>query len=162
MEDCISIKQESCSIREKPKFFDKTNYQLNFDTRSTYYFSVNVNDASSLPNESNFFSLNENIRRLNSFSNLKQNWNNNNANPFNDKLIYKAFNILTSLNYSPEVFPTGRDSIQFEFEKDNGDYLEFEIFATKILSFSMINDITSEKKLSRINQINRILNQFYA
>ena len=127
MEDCISIKQESCSIREKPKFLDKTNFQLNFDTRSTY--CLFVNDASSLPNESIFFSLHENIRRLNSFLYLKQNWNNNNANPFNNKLIDKAFNILTSLNYSPEVFPSGRDSIQFEFEKDNGDYLEFEIFA---------------------------------
>ncbi|KJE25644.1 hypothetical protein LG52_3208 [Geobacillus kaustophilus] len=32
----------------------------------------------------------------------------------------------------PKLFPTARDSIQLEFEKENGDYLEFELFENKI------------------------------
>ena len=119
-------------------------------------------DASNYPDNNQFISHIENINRLGSFLNLKQNWNNNNAKPFTNKLISKALNILNSLDMPPEIFPTGRDSIQFEYEKDNGDYLEFEIYANKILSLIVINNIPSEKVLSNKNQVERILTKFYA
>lgn len=161
MEDCIFIEQDS-SIREKPKFFGEKRKSFSYSTVYTGYAIIWDNDASSLADEKKIFSLYENINRLKSFLKLGQNWNDHDANPFTDELIEKAFNILTSLSYSSEVFPTGRNSIQFEFKKDNEDYLEFEVFDDKILRFSMINGNPIEEELSDSIQINQILTQFYA
>ena len=162
MENCIFIEQDS-STREKPKYFGGKRTSYSYSTISTTgYAAIWVNDASSLADERKITSLYENINRLKSFLRLGQNWNNHNANPFSDELVEKAFNILTSLDYSPEIFPTGRNSIQFEFGKKNEDYLEFEVFDDKILHFSMINGNPVEEDLSDSIQINQILTRFYA
>lgn len=56
---------------------------------------------------------------------MKDNWNGNGANSFSTKLIEKCREIVTQLVAEPFVCPTACGSIQFEYEKDNGDYLKF-------------------------------------
>lgn len=103
-----------------------------------------------------------NIKLLESYALLKDNWNGTGANTFSRDFIDFAIGILLKLDQSPMVFPTGRSSVQFEYEKQNGDYLEFEIFENKeILCFKIKNGIESNPAANTDN-LNQILEEFYA
>lgn len=69
----------------------------------------------------------ENVQRLDDISRLKENWNGYGAKSFPADLILKCKNIAAGLNIEMDVYQTGRQSIQFQYDKD-GDYLEFEVF----------------------------------
>lgn len=66
---------------------------------------------------------------------LDDDWNNNGASSFSRKLIEKCRGILTQLVAEPFICPTACGSIQFEYEKENGEYLEFEIYEDRIEAF---------------------------
>lgn len=55
-------------------------------------------------------------------------------------MLLNAMKVLKMLPILPDIFPTFRDSIQFEYEKSNGEYLEFEVFEDKIGVFSLSSD----------------------
>lgn len=69
---------------------------------------------------------------LDDISNLSDDWNNNGAQAFSVKLVEKCRQIVKQLVAEPFICPTACGSIQFEYEKDNGDYLEFEIYEDRI------------------------------
>ncbi len=75
-------------------------------------------------------------KALDEIAALKYNWNENGAEPFPYDLIYKCRKILDALSKEPFISPTACGSIQFEYEKDDDDYLEFEIFNDKIKVYS--------------------------
>lgn len=79
--------------------------------------------------EKNYIEANS---RLNEIETLHDDWNNNGANAFSKSLIQKCREILSQLVAEPFVCPTACGSIQFEYEKENGDYLEFEIYENRI------------------------------
>lgn len=79
--------------------------------------------------------MNENLEKLNHFSTFEKNWNGYEADPLPDNIIEVTRKILKRLSVQPEMFPTARDSIQLEYERENGDYLEFEIKATGVEVF---------------------------
>lgn len=66
---------------------------------------------------------------------LNDNWNDNGASAFSSKLIEKCKKIAMQLASEPFICPTACGSIQFEYEKENGDYLEFEIYEDRIECF---------------------------
>ena len=72
---------------------------------------------------------------LSEIAKLEDNWNNNGASPFSAKLIDKCREIMMQLAAEPFICPTACGSIQFEYEKENGDYLEFEIYEDRIEVF---------------------------
>ncbi|MEQ6376304.1 hypothetical protein RZN25_05625 [Bacillaceae bacterium S4-13-56] len=105
-----------------------------------------------------------NLQKLYSFKELELNWNNNQGLPFDREIILFCIDIVSSLTKQPDVFPTGRNSIQLEYEKENGEYLEFEVFQNQINVFYMNgNDDEKEDILSitEKNQINEIVSEFY-
>ena len=57
-----------------------------------------------------------------------------------DILITKMSLLLMLLKVKPEIFPTNRNSIQFQYEKDNGDYLEFELLEDGSVNILEIKD----------------------
>ncbi len=63
-----------------------------------------------------------------------------------DKVLVNAVEILKMLPILPDIFPTFRDSIQFEYEKSDGEYLEFEVFEDKIGVFSLSSDGRMEER----------------
>lgn len=67
------------------------------------------------------------IETINSFSELEQGWNGYGADPIPICVIQTALKIAAGLSEA-EVYPTGRQSIQFEF----GDDVELEIFDNKL------------------------------
>lgn len=75
---------------------------------------------------------NFNLARLNEVIEFEHNWNGNQAPAFEKDLVNKVINLINALEYQPDVFPTARESIQIEYEKNSGEYLEFEIFMDKI------------------------------
>lgn len=80
----------------------------------------------------------EGYLKLDYIGQLPQDWNGNGAEKFSKDLINKCRRILDSLPIQPEIFPTGRDSVQLEYHQKNGDYLEFEVYEGAIFCFLVI------------------------
>ena len=99
--------------------------------------------------------------KLYDYSLFENNWNLYGAKPFSTKLLNLAWNKIRELEIQPEVFPTMCDSIQFEYEKENGDYLEFEIYEDRIEVFEIIDGDEDEYNLDVSYDLNKIVNVFH-
>lgn len=106
--------------------------------------------------------MQKNLNRIKEIGCLKDNWNNNGADAFNTKILDKASNFIAMLQKQPQVYPTARDSIQFEYENERGDYLEFEMFDRNKLSmyFCSANDEEVNKEVA-VEEVNGIVRDFY-
>ena len=71
--------------------------------------------------------LEENLTRLEEFRMLEKDWNGYGAEPIPFAAIDRVISIIKRLSVQPEIFPTGRETIQLEWDMNDGDYLEFEI-----------------------------------
>ncbi|MDF1495230.1 hypothetical protein [Caproiciproducens sp. CPB-2] len=107
--------------------------------------------------------MSENLKRLDAFSKFETNWNGHGAAPIPMNVIAKMKGLVLTLAHQPDIFPTACDSIQFEYEKDDGSYLEFELFEDKLQVFSM--DSKGTENTSYVNfdaqEINKVVNNFY-
>lgn len=73
--------------------------------------------------------------KIDEISNLPNNWNGYGADKFTEKVITRSkfiLSIIESIGIGFDIFPTGRNSIQFEFYNDRNEYLELEIFESEI------------------------------
>lgn len=71
--------------------------------------------------------MQENLRKLEQISLLTDNWNENGAKAFDKQLVAKVKDLIGALGVQPEIFPLSYGSIQMEYTKEDGSYLEFEI-----------------------------------
>ena len=69
----------------------------------------------------------ESKKKLRQIALLKDDWNGNGAEAFSSAHIGLIDNLLDGLVYAPEIFPTACDTIQFEFDKLNGEHMEIEV-----------------------------------
>jgi hypothetical protein len=100
---------------------------------------------------------------LNDIAHLKENWNDNKANPLPSSLIEKCTNLITQLEVQPFISPTACGAIQMEYEKENGDYLELEVYSERIEVYQLINNTEYEETLTSsnyLNEVNRIVSDF--
>ena len=107
--------------------------------------------------------LNENLNKIEEIRNLPSNWDGYGAPAFSDQFMNLVISIVKTLKFQPSIFPTANQSIQIEYEKTNGDYLEFEIFEDgSIKQYIEFSDGTYELK-ERIPQesINELIDIFY-
>lgn len=109
--------------------------------------------------------LYNNLKKLKGISDLKDNWNDNNAKKFSPELISIVKNILENIAEQPEIFPTANNSIQMEYELIDNSYLEFEIFEDKIICLEVPQRNYSKYKEqiipNNIKIINNIVNNFF-
>lgn len=109
--------------------------------------------------------LYNNLKKLKGISDLKDNWNDNNAKKFPPELISIVKNILENIAEQPEIFPTANNSIQMEYELIDNSYLEFEIFEDKIICLEVPQRNYSKYKEqiipNNIKIINNIVNNFF-
>lgn len=106
--------------------------------------------------------LQRNYNKLDEIAALPDNWNNNQAPHFSTEIIAKMRMILSSLPIQPSVFPTARYSIQFEYEKQNGEYLEFELFEDgRLKKFSYSGDGQFSTELIEDKDVEGIVRAFY-
>lgn len=84
------------------------------------------------------------IRRLQDIEKLEKDWNGYGANCFSGELIDKCEKIVGNLPVQPAIYPTGRNSIQFQYELADRSYLEFEVFERKIACLEVPKRIYSD------------------
>lgn len=106
------------------------------------------------------------VKRLRDIEELAPDWNGYGARSFSSVLIDKCERIVGSLSVQPFIYPTGRNSIQFQYELGDKSYLEFEIFETKTMCLQVPKRIYSEAiefELvdSEENRIKEIVDIFY-
>lgn len=107
----------------------------------------------------------KNIQKLDKIANLPDDWNENKAKPFSKELIDKCKRLISSLSIQPELFPTAANSIQLEYEKDNGEYLEFNIRENSVDVYQIYGDKHEEEFTiySRVDEkVKETVDDFYA
>lgn len=108
----------------------------------------------------------DSIKRLKDIENLDFDWNGYGAKPFSSALIDKCERIVALLSVQPSIYPTGRNSIQFQYELEDRSYLEFEIFENMTMCLQVPKRIYSEATEfeltnSEDTQIKEIVEGFY-
>jgi len=103
-----------------------------------------------------------NLDTIDEISQLTDNWDLEGASAFKEKAILTVSNLIQnpSLKYQPDIFPTFRDSIQIEYEKRNGDYLEFEIFENQITMLKIVNERETKSLFFNANKMITTINEF--
>lgn len=104
--------------------------------------------------------------RLEEIAELQYDWNGYGAKEFSKTLIEKCKCIVRSLPVCPEIYPTGRQSVQFQYELKDKSYLEFEIFEAKTVCLQVpqrkySDAITEEFSEFEIEKIKEIVSNFY-
>lgn len=112
--------------------------------------------------EKNYIKVNE---ALNAIKKLEDHWNDNGACSFSAELIEKCRRIAMQLEAEPFACPTACGSIQFEYEKEDGEYLEFEIYEDRIEVFlETLSDGEKEYRLcgrSAADKMKQLVVDFY-
>lgn len=104
-----------------------------------------------------------NLKLINSLREFKENWNGYDGKGFTKELCDFSTDIIKKLDEKdqPKVFPTGRESIQFEYEKRNGEYLEFEIYSPKrIEMFKVLENQTELEKHVDLEELEELVKEF--
>ena len=107
---------------------------------------------------------NRNLDKLDAIALLGENWNGHGAKPFSRTLIERARHVILNLDVQPEVFPTAANSIQIEYEKENGEYLEIQIVEDgPYEGFRIYGDETEEIFTLNpdVDEINEAARSFY-
>ena len=102
------------------------------------------------------------LLRIIEIEKLQNNWNGNGAESFSKAILATAKSIILQLSVQPHIFPTARDSIQFEYENALGDYLEFELFENDQLKMFYFNHLgNAETTYIAVSEMNEVVNKFY-
>jgi hypothetical protein len=106
---------------------------------------------------------NRNLKLINNLREFKENWNAYGDKGFSKELCDFASEIIESLEEEdqPKILPIDRESIRIKYEKDNGEYLVFEIYSTGIIEMCKVN--TDGEEIYRdvtIEQIKGIVKKF--
>lgn len=126
----------------------------------TMYKTLDSSVGSVIMNEEKIY----NLRKLDQIAHLEDGWNGNKAKAFEEQLISKVRRIITVLELQPELFPTACNSVQFEYEKEDGSYLEIEINSKNTWEVFQINSDGKETYFSiadNIEAIIKVVNSFY-
>lgn len=105
------------------------------------------------------------LESLNEIENLPDNWNDNGATGFSATIINKCKEYIMGLEREPFVTPTATGSIQFEYELNNGDCLEFNISENEVNVFLFYIGIGEAKfqikENNVLDEMNLLINKFY-
>lgn len=102
-----------------------------------------------------------NKRTLSNLKSLKKGWNGYEAEGFPESFILKLEELISELEYQPKIFPTGRGTIQIEYKRDNGDYLEIELNEDSGNVYCERDGESLEKEVP-LNRINEQVNEFHS
>ncbi len=119
---------------------------------SGYYEKMDTNQKDSRSYYSDIvLSQNDNMRTLLDIQNLEPNWNGYGGKEFSLEVISLARDIVIMLGkYQPEIYPTGRGTVQMQYELADRSYLEFEIYSDRIEVLEVPKRIYENAKESTI------------
>ncbi len=157
------------SLTQPLRFEPKTSVTKLIYTRLPSGDKVNTNSFLSIfsKNSSSSGVIDSPVRKLErlmkSFKDLEYGWNGDSAKPIPDSVIKTSQEILFSISSKlPEVYPTGRESIQLEYDK-NEKSLEIEIFEDRFeIAIFDQTDLLSEDvfRLDEKSKINEHIAKF--
>lgn len=107
--------------------------------------------------------MQENLRKLEQISLLADNWDGNGAKAFDKQLVAKVKDLIGALGVQPEIFPLSYGSIQMEYTKEDGSYLEFEINLNDTWDVFKVNENGEESAFSvaaNAEEINKVVKSF--
>ena len=107
-------------IRPVATLFSRTMYDNTKTTSVFWDFSI----------------LGDNYLKLLAFCGLQKGWDGYEADSIPESVIYSAGTLLKELSFQPGIFPTGRESIQIEYYKDDNRFVEIEVFTDHISVYS--------------------------
>lgn len=99
--------------------------------------------------------------RLDELASYKADWNGNGADPFSPELISKCKSIINELSRQPEIYPTAIDAIQFEYDKDDGSYIEFEVYLDKAKMYRKDASGNGYTRTISLSEIKKEVDAFY-
>ncbi len=125
---------------------------------------ASISSSSTRFNNSERFSLEQlrsNKRKLDSIKKLTSNWNGYEGERFESKLITMIQDIISELDYQPQIFPTGRGSIQIEKYINDDNFVEIEVTNDEIFAYQVKNGKEIEKEIS-VAEINGLITELFA
>lgn len=127
----------------------------NNDTTHTFEWSVQ-----SVSTESNRVFIA--VAKLDEIRLLQPNWDSYGANAFASSFIDQVESLVRRLPHIPSIFPTGRGSIQFEYDY-NGNYLEVEIYENGDITYykELSNGDYEENEIYSYDEIVKAVEKFY-
>lgn len=128
------------------------------NTKSSFRGDIRAKDADC---QVSAMSGDSNLDKMDEIAALEYDWNGYGAQKFSNELIEKCKSILCALPVYPQIYPTGRQSIQFQYELEDRSYLEFEIFEAKTVCLlvpkrkysSAVTENFSEFEADKIKEI---------
>lgn len=163
---CNLLEQSMPQIYEIP--VSESGISLSFDNNESIISSVHTYTSSDdadmgvacmYINED----MRDNLNQLDMIEQLEDDWNGEGAAAFSKELIARVRDIIMQLKLQPEVFPTARDSIQFEYYINN-KYLEVEFneqSECKIFSSDEFRNTSTKFINADAEEINKVVDQFY-
>ena len=155
---CISLSVRYSRHEKIWKYKINTNEKHILNSR-TYDAMENVTDIHNV-------NLLMNLQTLNEMKKLENDWNGNGGIAFSSELIAIFTDIIRALEKQPQMAPTGRGSLQIQYELPDRSYLGFEIFKDKVVmlevperDYSRAKTYTESKKT--IDFINKNVRRFY-
>lgn len=106
----------------------------------------------------NEINIEECLNKIDEIALLENNWNDNGANKFSSKIIDNVKKFLSYSLYNPFIAPTANNSIQLEYEKNNDEYFEVEIYEDKIETFKIDIDKKETEQVFSIDEFFKVLN----
>lgn len=128
---CLSgvLSFASAPLESRPIYSNSSIHASTIPTQTLVYDSNGVTVfLTSLGDAMLDLSVRNNLSLLSEIALLEDNWNNNGATGFSESLINRCRESVKNLVHQPDIFPTADTSIQFEWEKTQGEYLEIELF----------------------------------
>lgn len=99
---------------------------------------------------------------LDEIAHLEENWNGNGASAFSEKHVDTMKKLISELKKQPFISPTAKGSIQFEYEDEQGNYLEFELFPdNSVKKFYYSKDNVASTENITIEKVSDAVNDFY-
>ena len=103
----------------------------------------------------------KNLRTLELFLELKDNWNDNGAEPFTPSHISYVQNIIRELNPQPQIFPTAANGIHLEYDNSNGNVLIFDIKSNRKIKFFKKDNIGTVEKNIDLKTLFKEVGKFF-
>lgn len=105
--------------------------------------------------------LKTNKRKLEAIRKLRPNWNSYDGEAFDESLINEIEKIITDLDYQPNIFPTGRGTVQIEKYINEENLVEIEVSNSEIFAYQVKDGREIEKEIS-VDEINSLISDLYA
>lgn len=159
----------NCTGQIVNHFNEKTNIYTSFDSKPYISFSIpGYSNNKSVISGVDKVTINEeklqNIKKLETIAMLQDNWNANGAKAFSTSLISKVQNIIVFLEIQPEVFPTACESLQLEYDKQDGSHMEIELTESENAEIFVVDSMGCESIRNiqaSIEVINKVVRDFY-